>query len=90
MCHESFDFVFTTITAAPAPEQKQLWCTGTGVFTIGLTNIHNVTRSCLLPGVETDNIVIDTTTGLFTSVDTFYDENGFIDKYTQCAQTNCV
>lgn len=85
-CTQGFTFVYTNTHSAD--NNNKMWCVGTGVFTIIITNSTGST--CMVSSQETDTVVVDLNTNLFDYASTVYDYNGFGRSYLECGTRLCV
>lgn len=85
LCTQDFGFVY--VTSQAAVHDNKMWCTGTGVFTISITNSTGST--CLIMSQETDTIIMDLDTMLFEYVNTIYATADFYLDYLKCGETQC-
>ena len=84
-CKQDFGFVY--VTSHEAVHDDKMWCTGTGVFTISITNSTGAT--CLVMAQETDTVIIDLNTQLYEYVNTIYATGDFYANYLKCGSSLC-
>ena len=90
-CVETFTFRYVSVTLAENPDDSAPWCAGTGVFTIGLNNLFNASKSCLFSYTEVDTLAMQAVKPhLYTYMTTFYDSATFTTDFVNCAEEICL